>query len=140
MKEADFERKYTRSDNYRQEFLASNCGELRCRYCHKKLSGTKKSNKLEVDHLIPIAAARRSAVARMLLKHIGCDTVNDMSNLVPACRRCNRRKSSKMGIWYIRGVLGKFETYWICLNSMKLFIIINLAAMLYSLIFLSRSA
>ena len=38
--------------------------------------------------------------------------VNDKTNLVAACRHCNRMKSSKTGLWYVRGLLGQHQLYW----------------------------
>ena len=38
---------------------------------------------------------------------------------VSSCQRCNQRKASNLGLWFIRGVLGKYKLYWICLRIME---------------------
>lgn len=37
------------------------------------------------------------------IKSVPPEGVNSLSNLVPACHKCNRRKGSKCGFWLIRG-------------------------------------
>ncbi|WP_449135447.1 hypothetical protein [Senegalimassilia anaerobia] len=71
---------------------------------------------MEVDHLVPVAAAQKSRVARQILASIGAESVNDAPNLVPSCHACNARKGSKTGLWLIRGVLGAHRSYWIALR------------------------
>ena len=44
-----------------------------------------------------------SGAKRISAKLLVPKGVNDISNLAPACRRCNRRKGSKGGLWIIRG-------------------------------------
>lgn len=72
---------------------------------------TKKT--LTVDHLIPVKKAQTSKFARWLLHKEKIENVNDIRNLIPACETCNKRKSSKMGIWLIRGAVGKHQKFWI---------------------------
>jgi hypothetical protein len=66
-----------------------------------------------IDHLIPVAKAKVSSYARFCLKLHGITNVNDVRNLVPSCDRCNRKKGAKMGLWVVRGRLGKYKLYWI---------------------------
>lgn len=100
---------YTRSSNYREVFLAAEPGPWRCRYCHKRLH----EGMLTVDHIVPVAAASRSNLARKALTRMGAESVNDIANLAPACPGCNSRKGSKGGLWIVRGVLGKESWYWV---------------------------
>lgn len=102
---------YIRSNNYRTEFFKKNKGPYRCVYCNKKL--TKKQ--MEIDHLIPVSKSAHSMILRVSLKIFGIKNINDTKNLVPSCRRCNRRKGAKIGLWTIRGFLGRFKLYWILL-------------------------
>jgi hypothetical protein len=71
---------------------------------------TKK--KMVIDHIVPIAAVKKSASARRLLTLHGIQNVNDPKNLAPSCVPCNSRKRDHLGLWYIRGVLGKYKIFW----------------------------
>lgn len=114
-----YESSWDRNSTYRQAFIQNYSGPMRCRYCNRKI--TKKN--MEVDHLIPVAKAKKGGFARQMLKEKGITNVNDVRNLVPSCRRCNRRKGSKMGLWYIRGALGKYPVYWKIILLSKILLI-----------------
>ena len=103
-----FQSEWVRSGNYRKDFFAANKGPYRCRYCNRLL----KKDYMEIDHLIPIDKAKVKGHYRRVLEKKGIRNVNDIRNLVPACQRCNRLKGSKTGIWYIKGILGQYPTYW----------------------------
>ena len=103
-----YDEAWDRDTHYRDQFLKNHTGELRCRYCNRRL--TKRT--LEVDHLIPVAQVKKNGRARRRLLRQGIQNVNDIRNLVPSCKRCNRRKGAKMGVWYLRGKLGKYPIYW----------------------------
>lgn len=107
-----YEKKWSRSDSYRSKFFKHNKAPYRCRYCHRPL----KKEYLVVDHLVPVAKTKKSTFARSLLHAGGIDNVNDWRNLVPSCHHCNSRKSDKMGLWYIRGILGRHKLYWCLLR------------------------
>lgn len=111
---------YERAGNYRQVFFARTKGPYRCRYCHKKL----QKNQVVVDHIVPVAKVQKTNTARIALAASGCRNVNDIRNLAPACQRCNSKKSDKMGIWVIRGWLGKYRFYWILLRLFQILCII----------------
>lgn len=100
---------YERSANYRTVFFQRTQGPYRCRYCNKQI---KKSD-VFVDHIIPVSQAQKRNSARALLSIHGCSNVNDIKNLAPACRRCNLKKSDKMGLWILRGHLGAYKAYWV---------------------------
>ena len=107
---------YERANNYRQTFFARTQAPYRCRYCNKKL----QKNKVVVDHIVPVAKAQKKASARMMLAVKRCGSVNDIRNLAPACRDCNSKKSDKMGLWVVRGWLGKYKLYWIILRIIQI--------------------
>lgn len=65
-----------------------------------------------MDHLIPVNAAKKKCLVRICLRLRGISDVNDEKNLVAACRRCNRKKSDKMGLWVPRGIIGKSNVLW----------------------------
>ena len=56
----------------------------------------------------------------MMLAVKRCGSVNDIRNLAPACRDCNSKKSDKMGLWVVRGWLGKYKLYWIILRIIQI--------------------
>lgn len=115
--------KFTRSTSYRKDFFSTYpaCnGKYRCVYCGRWIS----AKKITVDHLIPVHAARKPGIQKKL-KRMGCNGVNDVKNLVPACASCNSRKSAKMGIWLIKGRLGKKSWFWPWLKAMRLVFILS---------------
>ena len=65
-----------------------------------------------MDHLVPVAKAKESIFARTILHLCGITNVNHHRNLVPSCSACNRKKSDKMGLWVIRGAIGRFNIIW----------------------------
>ena len=100
---------YNRSRHYREKFIRMHPpdrhGKYRCVYCGRKI----KAEEMQVDHIVPVGAVRRRPLLRAHMK----GRVNDMSNLVPSCRRCNLKKASKTGLRYrIRAWLGSHEGYW----------------------------
>lgn len=109
---------YERASNYRQTFFARTKGPYTCRYCNRFL----RKDLLVVDHIIPVAKVQKSAWARLLLHLEGCDNVNHIRNLAPACQRCNSRKLDKLGLWPLRGWLGKYKWYWALLCVLKILV------------------
>lgn len=124
--------KWDRSEGYRKDFFALNKGLLGgwlyfCVYCGRPLL----RKQVEVDHHIAINYVKHNPLLKVYFgisnifsnlfgyilhgskwkKNKG---VNVSYNLVPACRRCNRAKSDKGGIWIIRGMIG--GTVWKALN------------------------
>lgn len=127
-----YEKRWSRSNDYRKEFFKYNPPPYRCRYCHKKLAVSQ----VVVDHLIPIAKVKKSGTARNLLYLQGVKDVNDIRNLVPSCYTCNKRKGANMGLWFIRGVLGKYKLYWFLL---KVFIVLLVIMFLLIIIEVNNS-
>lgn len=104
-----------RSSNYRTLFFQNvppDFGNFYfCVYCG--LPYSKKH--ITVDHLIPIGAVKDNLKMQHKLKRMGIPGINDCSNLVPACRRCNQRKGKKMGIWLLRARIGRHK--WVCITK-----------------------
>ena len=71
----------------------------------------------------------------MMLAVKRCGSVNDIRNLAPACRDCNSKKSDKMGLWVIRGWLGKYKLYWIILRIIQ---IVCILLMIYGGFYLAK--
>ena len=103
-----YDKRWSRSGNYRSEFFKHNHGPYRCAYCGRKL----KADKIEVDHFIPVAKAKSSKWARAVLWANSIYDVNNYRNLVAACHRCNQAKSDKLGRWVIIGSFGRFYHFW----------------------------
>lgn len=100
---------YKRGSNYRKTFFSKNKAfRYRCAYCGKRL----KEEDVEIDHLIPVGAAKNNLLVRVLLNLCGITDVNEERNLVSACRKCNRKKSDKMGFWVFRGYIGRHRIVW----------------------------
>lgn len=92
-------KKYVRSEYSREKFIRkypSKNGKYRCVYCGKKI----RVEDMEVDHIIPVRAAQKHLLYRLMLPEGG---VNAVENLVPSCWDCNRKKGRKCGLWVIRG-------------------------------------
>ena len=115
-----YEERWSRSSNYRTVFLKTFGPPYKCRYCRKGLN----KDTLVVDHIVPVEKTKKNINARMILYIQGIDNVNDIRNLAPACHRCNKLKGERMGIWVLRGVLGKYKVYWIFRRILLLVIIL----------------
>lgn len=122
---------YERANNYRQTFFSRTSGPYTCRYCNKKLSKTQ----VYVDHIVPVSKVQKTNYAKMMLNLSRYSNVNDIKNLAPACRTCNLKKSDKMGVWIIRGWLGKYKAYWIILAILKF---LGLALMLLGTVYIFK--
>lgn len=117
---------YNRSKDYRQKFIRMHPpdkhGRYRCVYCGRKI----RKDEMQVDHVIPVGAMRRHRLLRTHLR----GGVNDISNLVPSCRKCNLKKASKISLRYrIRARLGSHEGYWAFRHITHAVIVLALAGL-----------
>lgn len=127
-----FKQEYNRSTNYRRIFLASRPDqeEFRCCYCGR----TYPRSAITVDHIVPVAGVKTNYSSRIWLKLKGCDNVNDVKNLVPACRRCNEKKGSSSSLIYtLRATYGESRLYWIIARSVHLVLALAIVYLLYKL-------
>jgi 5-methylcytosine-specific restriction endonuclease McrA len=122
-----FDQRYERSNKYRKTFFDENDGPHRCAYCGRRL---RRADDIEVDHLIPVSRAKSSFTVRTWLQICGILDVNDPKNLVASCRKCNRKKSDKMGLWVVRGAIGRFKLIW----TIRDIIVILLVALVIAII------
>lgn len=83
-------------------------GRYFCAYCGRLLT----EKQLTVDHLYPVAKVSRSMKMRKKLRREGIMSLNDAKNLVPACMSCNRHKKDRMGLWILRGKIGRSAFLW----------------------------
>lgn len=108
------EKVYERSNDYRQQFFKANkplFGKniYQCAYCGK----LKRRKSITVDHVIPINKVKRRGFGRFLMRISGISDINDTKNLVAACGKCNRKKTDKIGLWPLRGLIGKHFVCWL---------------------------
>ena len=101
----------TRSHNYRDNYFKQNSGlaifgraVYFCPYCGKAMSN---KSKIAIDHIHSIRKVQYTKRLRERFKH-KADGVNDLSNLVACCKRCNSRKGKKGGLWVVRGRYGMY--------------------------------
>lgn len=118
------EMKYTRSADYRGDYFKNNtptvAARYRCVYCGKKL----KYKDVTIDHLYPVNKMMYRQTTRDAAKVFGIDGVNDPKNLVAACRKCNSKKGTKMGVWILRGMIGRHEGFWMMRNALVISLIL----------------
>ena len=114
-----------RSSTYREMFFAYNApdqdGKYQCVYCGRRLP----KDKIVVDHVISVGAAKSGRERGLHGK-----SVNDLSNLVPACDRCNMRKGSKAGLWPLKARLGKNPAWFPIRRTIILLIIVAVVTFL----------
>ena len=121
----------TRSSDYRRIFFIYNkpmIGEKYiCAYCGRLL----KKDKVTVDHLYPVGRASKNLKYQKKLERNGIKNINQPSNLVPACSKCNRMKSSKTGLWIIRGKIGRYKYLWYLRWGMRVTVVITVIFLLW---------
>lgn len=102
-------RKYNRSEVYRDRYFRMHPGKhgkYRCVYCGKRFP----ADQITIDHIVPISAVMKKRKYRKKLPY----GVNDMDNLVPACKKCNLRKGKSVDKkWQKQARRGQKESYWI---------------------------
>ena len=121
-----FDEKFERSPKYRYNFIKCNPpvnNRYRCVYCGRVV----KKDDMEVDHILPVSGAKEYEWVRKKLKR----GVNDMSNLVPSCHRCNMRKLDSIALrWRVKAQLGRHQEYWGIRKIILLVIVIIVIAIL----------
>lgn len=114
-----------RSNSYRSNFFKEypplSNGKYRCVYCGKSLGKSDTT----VDHLYPVRIAKKSIHYQKKLKKMGIDNINSIKNLVPACKKCNSKKSAKLGFWIVRGKLGQHKEFWQIVFVLKVLLIVG---------------
>lgn len=121
---------YMRNASYRQDFMnqIQDKKYVFCAYCGLLI----KTDKITVDHIIPVNKTKQGKKgARWLMKILKIDDVNSIKNLAAACQNCNSRKRTKMGLWILRGFIGKNDILWIIRWILRIIILIILVYMTY---------
>lgn len=110
----------SRSGNYRKQFFTKVrpfVGDYYfCVYCGRLLH----RKDVTVDHLYPVGKVRKLPRLQRKLRKQGILSVNDVKNLVPACEKCNAHKAAKMGLWIIRGKLGRHPYLWVLRHGFRI--------------------
>lgn len=107
-----------RSADYRKKYFHKHPGYFGlycCAYCGRLMEDRTAT----VDHIVPVNAVARSRIIR-LLYHGRQDGINTLHNLTTACGKCNSTKGSKLGLWILRGWIGRrvFPLLWILLLAL----------------------
>lgn len=102
---------YTRNTSYRREYFShykpAVFQRYFCIYCGRLIP----CKQITVDHIIPVKKASENPVYQNFVRALGWRGINDYHNLGAACRKCNSKKSSKTGMWLIRGFVGKSNLF-----------------------------
>lgn len=127
--------KWDRSDDYRRIFLKHNKGFFGCIYFCAYCGRPMLRKTMQVDHHLAVNNVKHNPLWKLWLgmnntvRNIGrfivatatgkkfekLSGVNVDYNLLPACPKCNNRKSDKGGWWTVRGFIG--GTIWKTLNA-----------------------
>ena len=120
-----------RSNDYRRAFFSHYPPMIHnmyfCAYCGRLIP----KRKITVDHLYPVSVANRSISVQKKLRRYGIDNINNYKNLVPACRRCNAKKSANMGFWLWKGQIGRFQHLWLVRHAVRITILILIFTFAY---------
>lgn len=118
----------SRSSDYRKVFFEKNSpifgSRYACAYCGRKL----RREQVQVDHIIPVEMAKRRSDIRRKIQIYGWKSINDSENLCAACSVCNSLKSSKGGLWIIRGRIGKKKSWQYIMLGIKILFAVILGA------------
>lgn len=106
-----YEKEYVRSHDYRKVFLSTKNYTRKytlCAYCGLPA----RVSQITVDHIIPVDKAKKTVTGRFLMKIFKIQNINEYKNLCGAHKSCNSRKGRKMGLWILRGFIGKNIPLW----------------------------
>ena len=117
LKYRTIESSYIRDNSYRKNYFESNDflkqrindGYALCAYCGLPV----KINDLTVDHIVPVVKAKNTQIAKGIMKIMKISNINERKNLCGACSKCNSKKRANMGLWIIRGIIGKSKYVWL---------------------------
>ncbi len=116
---------FVRNTSYRKDFFENNKpkygNKYRCIYCGRLFV----KEKITVDHIYPVDAAKYKA-NQVFLKLFGIKDINCLKNLGAACERCNKRKSAKTGMWVVKGIIGKSDFLWYVRYVLRILLILCL--------------
>lgn len=109
---------FSRSSDYRREYLKKHKGFFgiyTCAYCGKLCTRST----LQVDHIYPVNGVKgiglKGTSGKLFVTLVSLlhgpkalkEGVNADWNKTAACPRCNGNKTDAMGLWVLRGYIGK---------------------------------
>lgn len=109
---------FSRSNDYRRDYLKKHKGFFgiyTCAYCGKLCTRST----MQVDHIYPVNGVKgiglKGTSGKLFVTLISLlhgpsalkDGVNADWNKTAACPRCNGNKTDSMGLWVLRGYVGK---------------------------------
>lgn len=109
---------FSRSTDYRKEYLKKHKGFFgiySCAYCGRLCSRST----MQVDHIYPVNGVKgiglKGTTGKLFVTLVSLfhgpkalsQGVNANWNKTAACPRCNSNKTDNMGLWVLRGYLGK---------------------------------
>ena len=123
-----------RSSDYRKEFFTHykpyRKNRYYCSYCGRLIA----PKNLTVDHLYPVHVVNKSSYYQAKLMAMGAKSVNDYKNLVPACKKCNRKKSAKITGWVWRGKIGRIQSLWPIRKFIRFSFLVGIIFALYKVL------
>ena len=122
-----------RRADYRRRFFSGHKPDIGNRYICVYCGKWMKREKVTVDHLYPVGCASRDVRLQKKLERQGIRNINDQRNLVASCKSCNARKANQMGLWILRGKLGRHPGFWFLLYMAGMAAIAGAGAYLYML-------
>ena len=122
-----------RRADYRRRFFSGHKPDIGNRYICVYCGKWMKREKVTVDHLYPVGCASRDVRLQKKLERQGIRNINDQRNLVASCKSCNARKANQMGLWILRGKLGRHPGFWFLLYMAGMSAIAGAGAYLYML-------
>ncbi|MBR0145581.1 MAG: hypothetical protein IJM25_02845 [Eubacterium sp.] len=122
-----------RRADYRRRFFSGHKPDIGNRYICVYCGKWMKREKVTVDHLYPVGCASRDVRLQKKLERQGIRNINDRRNLVASCKSCNARKANQMGLWILRGKLGRHPGFWFLLYMAGMAAIAGAGAYLYLL-------
>lgn len=105
---------YDRSRDYRYQFIKHNPGykkdynHYHCVYCGKRI--LKKD--MQVDHVISVNNAKNNLSTKIYMWLTGLKDINDVSNLVSSCAKCNKKKGKMSNGWILSAFFGRSYRLW----------------------------
>ena len=111
-----------KSNDYKDKFFADFKPQYKnayfCAYCGRIIN----KSAVEISHLYPPSEIKRNVNLKFRLMKRNIFNADDIKNLVPACKKCFRKKGNKTGMWVIKGKLGRHGGLWPVRHFMNTFL------------------
>ena len=101
-----------RRADYRRRYFSAHSPDIGSRYICVYCGKWMRKEDTTVDHLYPVGQTARDLSLQKKLEKKGIRNVNDPRNLVASCHSCNARKGDSMGLWILKGRIGRHAALW----------------------------